>query len=194
MDYATEVPGDGSLTLDPARAPDDAEEPAPEESVQLYGERTSRALLRFIADASHQLKTPLAGLQSTSELALSSREPAIWRQALETVHDSAGRTSRLAGQMLSLTRLQHLGPGHERQPLALDRLMREVATDWADRQDSRDHDLGLVIDMPTPVWVEGERWALHELLNNLIDNACRYTPPGSEIVLARFAQLQKRRT
>jgi two-component system sensor histidine kinase TctE len=141
------------------------------------------ALLRFIADASHQLKTPLAGLQSTSELALTSREPAIWRQALETVHDSAGRTSRLAGQMLSLTRLQHLGPGHERHPLALDRLMREVATDWADRQDSRDHDLGLVIDMPTPVWVEGERWALHELLNNLIDNACRYTPPGSEITL-----------
>uniref|UniRef100_UPI0026F24377 sensor histidine kinase n=1 Tax=Salinicola salarius TaxID=430457 RepID=UPI0026F24377 len=42
---------------------------------------------------------------------------------------------------------------------------------------------GLVIDMPTPVWVEGERWALHELLNNLIDNACRYTPPGSEITL-----------
>ncbi|WP_322528063.1 sensor histidine kinase N-terminal domain-containing protein [Salinicola sp. LHM] len=141
------------------------------------------ALLRFIADASHQLKTPLAGLQSTSELALTSREPAIWHQALEAVHDSAERTSRLAGQMLSLTRLQHLGPGHERHPLALDRLIREVATDWADRQDSRDHDLGLVIDMSTPVWVEGESWALHELLNNLIDNACRYTPPGSEITL-----------
>ncbi|MAM57024.1 MAG: histidine kinase [Salinicola sp.] len=142
------------------------------------------ALLRFIADASHQLKTPLAGLQSTSELALTSNEPGVWHQALVTVHDSAGRTSRLAGQMLSLTRLQHLGPLHERQPLALDRLMREITVDWADRQDSRDHDLGLAIEAPAPVWVEGESWALRELLNNLIDNAFRYTPPGSEITLA----------
>jgi len=141
------------------------------------------ALLRFIADASHQLKTPLAGLQSTSELALTRRDPDAWYQALATVHDGAERTSRLASQMLSLTRLQHLGPGHGRQPLALDQLMREVAIDWADRQDSRGHDLGLAIEVSTPAWVEGERWALHELLNNLIDNACRYTPPGSEITL-----------
>lgn len=141
------------------------------------------ALLRFIADASHQLKTPLAGLQSTSELALTQRDPEAWHQALITVHASAERTSRLAGQMLSLTRLQHLAPGHDAQPLALDQLMREVATDWADRQESRDHDLGLAIEMAAPVWVEGERWALRELLNNLIDNACRYTPPGSEITL-----------
>lgn len=141
------------------------------------------ALLRFIADASHQLKTPLAGLQSTSELALSQPDPAEWHRALAAVHDSAGRTSRLAGQMLSLTRLQHLGPGHRRQPLALDRLLREVVTEWADRQDSREHDLGLAIVSQEPIWVEGESWALRELLNNLIDNACRYTPPGSEITL-----------
>nr|WP_286009635.1 sensor histidine kinase [Salinicola sp. S1-1-2] len=140
-------------------------------------------LLRFIADASHQLKTPLAGLQSTSELALASEDPAAWRRALATVHESAGRTSRLAGQMLSLTRLDHLGPAHERHPLALDRLLREVVTDWAEREASHAHDLGLDIQTPRPVWVEGEAWALAELLHNWIDNACRYTPPGSTITL-----------
>ncbi|MCE3028455.1 sensor histidine kinase [Salinicola sp. DM10] len=142
------------------------------------------ALLRFIADASHQLKTPLAGLQSTSELALASPDPEAWRRALNEVHDSASRTSRLAGQMLSLTRLRHLGPDQERQPLALDTLLRAVVMEWADRQESRDHDLGLALECALPAWVAGESWALHELLNNLIDNACRYTPHGSQITVA----------
>lgn len=139
------------------------------------------ALLRFIADASHQLKTPLAGLQSTSELALASPDPDHWRRALVTVHDSASRTSRLASQMLSLTRLHHLGPEHERQPLRLDRLLREIVTDWADRERTREHDIGLALDAVSPCWIDGEAWALHELCGNLIDNACRYTPPGSRV-------------
>ncbi|GHB31971.1 sensor histidine kinase [Salinicola rhizosphaerae] len=140
-------------------------------------------LLRFIADASHQLKTPLAGLQSTSELALAVEDPAEWRRALTAVQASAGRTSRLAGQMLSLTRLDHLGPTHERRPLALDRLLRDIVIEWAEREASQAHDLGLAIEASTPVWIDGEAWALAELLHNWIDNACRYTPPGSTITL-----------
>lgn len=145
------------------------------------------ALLRFTADASHQLKTPLAGLQSTSELALHSNRPEDWRQALQTVHDSSARTSRLAGQLLSLARLRH---GEEGIPSRIDlaSLLRETVMEWAERDDARHHDLGLG-DMPDgPVPVQGEPWSLREMIGNLIDNALRYTPPGSEITLGLAQQ------
>jgi len=139
-------------------------------------------LLRFTADASHQLKTPLAGLQSTSELALLSERPTDWRQALETVHDSAARTSRLATQLLSLGRLQH-SMGTASEQVNLPELVRETVMDWAERDIARSHDLGLS-DLPeTPVYIRGEPWMLREMIGNLIDNALRYTPAATEITV-----------
>lgn len=140
------------------------------------------ALLRFTADASHQLKTPLAGLQSTSELALQSERPEDWRQALETVYDSAARTSRLAGQLLSLARLRHA----EEASLAtvdLSVVLRESIIEWAERDVAQYHDLGLAPLPDAPVRIQGEPWSLREMIGNLIDNALRYTPPDSEITL-----------
>lgn len=145
------------------------------------------ALLRFTADASHQLKTPLAGLQSTSELALQSEHPEDWRQALETVHHSAARTSRLAGQLLSLARLRHAGEG-SLATVDLAALLRETVMAWAECDDARHHDLGLAPLPDAPLHVQGEPWSLAEMIGNLIDNALRYTPPGSEITLGLARQ------
>ncbi|MGC3872574.1 sensor histidine kinase [Halomonas sp. GXIMD04776] len=139
------------------------------------------ALLRFTADASHQLKTPLAGLQNTSELALQSSRPQEWRHALETIQRSAARTSRLAGQLLSLARLRH-ATQERLAPLDLATTVRETVLEWVEREAARHHDLGLA-PSPAPVFIEGELWTLKELINNLIDNALRYTPPGSTITL-----------
>ena len=140
------------------------------------------ALIRFSADASHQLKTPLAGLQSTSELALQSDRPEDWRQALQTVHDSSARTSRLAGQLLSLGRLRNAEAATMTR-IDLAALLRETVIEWAERDLSRHHDLGLEPVPEHPVWILGESWSLQELIGNLIDNALRYTPKGSEITL-----------
>ncbi|ALM51453.1 sensor histidine kinase [Halomonas huangheensis] len=145
-------------------------------------------LLRFTADASHQLKTPLAGLQTTSELALRSDDPARWREALDQVHDSAARTSRLAGQLLSLARLRHIQGDSRQTPLELTALVREVALDWAGREQARHHDLGLEPLPPSPVMVVAEDWALRELLGNLLDNALHYTPAGSHISLKMYCE------
>jgi two-component system sensor histidine kinase TctE len=141
------------------------------------------ALLRFTADASHQLKTPLAGLQSVSELALQSDRPEDWRQALQTVHDSSERTSRLAGQLLSLARLRH-GTDTPRIQLDLAHLLRVTVMEWAERNTSKDHDLGLAPLPSDPVIILGDPYSLGEMIGNLIDNALRYTEAGCEITLA----------
>ncbi|SDL24767.1 two-component system, OmpR family, sensor histidine kinase TctE [Modicisalibacter muralis] len=140
-------------------------------------------LLRFTADASHQIKTPLTGLRSTCELALQSRRPEEWRQALETVNDNATRTSRLAEQLLSLARLRHASSEHERGSFDLVALLRDCVMEWAERATSRNHDLGLAPLPDKAMMVRGEPWSLHELVGNLVDNALRYTPPGTIITL-----------
>lgn len=139
-------------------------------------------LLRFTADASHQLKTPLAGLQSTSELALQSDQPEDWYRALQTVHDSSARTSRLASQLLSLARLRHADEGvATRIDLAI--LLRDTVMEWAERDDAQHHDLGMAPLPDAALFILGEPWSLREMIGNLIDNALRYTPARSEITL-----------
>ncbi|MBS4153025.1 sensor histidine kinase [Cobetia sp. MC34] len=141
------------------------------------------ALLRFTADASHQLRTPLAGVQNAAEFALGSDSPAQWHQALSDIHASAARTSRLAGQLLNLTRLRHLALPTEQDALDLADLLRSVVLEWVDHDLARQHDLGLAELPAQPICVIGEPWALREMIGNLIENALRYTPAGSEITL-----------
>ncbi|WP_227370129.1 sensor histidine kinase [Halomonas sp. M20] len=140
------------------------------------------ALLRLTADASHQLKTPLAGLQNTSELALQSDNPEQWYQALQRVHESAARTSRLANQLLSLARLRHAS-AQMLERLDLKTTLRDCVMEWAERDIAQHHDLGLAPLPASPVTIKAEPWAIREMIGNLIDNALRHTPQGSEITL-----------
>ncbi|QEA37898.1 sensor histidine kinase [Pistricoccus aurantiacus] len=167
-----------------ARVPEELREMAETLDTLFARQRDSRdALLRFTADASHQLKTPLAGLQSISELALQNSDPAEWHAALAAVHDGAERTSRLAGQLLSLARLRHLEEKNDVVPLDIVAVLRETLLDWAGREVARRHDLGMAAPPAGPLLVRAESWMIRELLGNLIDNALRYTPPGSRITL-----------
>ncbi|SEM93592.1 sensor histidine kinase [Halomonas caseinilytica] len=128
---------------------------------------------RFIGDASHQLRTPLAGLSARAELALRQDDPAQWHQALVAMQETSARTSRLAIQLLSLTRLDNPEYRPELAPVALDELARRtVKQHWsACHRDGVD----LGVEAPTAtVQVQGLDWQLEEALGNLIDNGRRY--------------------
>jgi two-component system sensor histidine kinase TctE len=131
---------------------------------------------RFIADAAHQMKTPLAGLRMQAELAQREQSPEELRRSLAQIAGSSERAAHLVTQLLSLARMENLAGSGSMVPLDLAALSREVVKDWLPRAWARRIDLGLEAD-DHPVMVQGNRLMLTEMLNNLLDNAIRYTPP-----------------
>lgn len=138
---------------------------------------------RFVADAAHQLRTPLTGLKTQAELALRSADPAAARESLQRIVTSTDRTSRLVTQLLSLARAEPEGQTTlRRDRLDLTRLMRAVTADWIPRALETSIDLGFSGD--SPAWIQGDATLLREMAGNLIENALRYCPRGSEITVA----------
>jgi two-component system sensor histidine kinase TctE len=135
---------------------------------------------RFIADAAHQMKTPLAGLRTQAELALREPDPAQLRLSLEQLARGSARSAHLISQLLALARTENQRDQAVLEHLDLNPLARAVATDWADKAIDRSIDFGLETDdQPAPI--AGQAILLRELMNNLIDNALCYTPHGGRV-------------
>jgi signal transduction histidine kinase len=139
---------------------------------------------RFIADAAHQLKTPVAGLKTQIELALREEEPQRVRHSLAQLYVSADRLSRLVRQLLSLARNE---PGAveaiQLQPLDLDTFALDISMEWAPQALKHGVDLGFE-HASQPVMISADRDRLRELINNLIDNAVRYSKEGGRVTVA----------
>lgn len=138
---------------------------------------------RFVADAAHQLRTPLAGLQAQVEAWALPASDSITLRAdqLQKLRDATRRTSQLANQLLALSRADARASMSEpRQPVDLKALCEEVLEEYLDRAGARQIDLGLEA---ADVQVQGYAWLLRELLSNLVDNAVRYTPAGGHVTL-----------
>ncbi|HEY8905328.1 MAG TPA: sensor histidine kinase, partial [Rhodoferax sp.] len=134
---------------------------------------------RFLNDAAHQLRTPLAGLISQTELALTEADPQALRSRLNKVLSGAQRSAHLVHQLLSLARNE---VEVKLQPLDVAALAREVARDWTPRAVKNNIDLGF--EGAEHLMVAGEALLLGEALNNLIDNALTYAGAGSEVTLS----------
>jgi two-component system sensor histidine kinase TctE len=133
---------------------------------------------RFLNDAAHQLRTPLAGLISHVELAQRQAiEPAL-QDRLAKVLTGAERSAHLVHQLLTLARTETQA---RQAPLDLASLARDVAREWTPRALVAGMDLGYEGLEHLPI--SGDALQLREAVSNLIDNALRYTPRGSEITL-----------
>jgi two-component system sensor histidine kinase TctE len=138
---------------------------------------------RFIADAAHQLKTPLAGMRMQSELALRQDKQEEIHKSLLQLAKSSGAATRLVNQLLALARAENQNP-HSKSfvPLELGELARSAVHDFVQISFTRQIDLGF--EQPGhAVTVIGNPLTLRELLNNLIDNALHYTPRGGSITV-----------
>ena len=139
---------------------------------------------RFIADAAHQLKTPVAGLKAQIEMTLREDEPQRVRHSLAQLYVGVDRLSRLVQQLLSLARNE---PGAieavRLQALDLDAFALEISMEWVPLAITQGVDLGFEGAGHT-VMIDAEPDRLRELINNLIDNAVRYSAHGGRVTVA----------
>ncbi|KDC79075.1 two-component sensor kinase N-terminal domain protein [Bordetella bronchiseptica MBORD632] len=182
-----------------ARRPDDLspidEQAAPSEIAPLVGamndllDRLSANIetqRRFVADAAHQLKTPLAGLRTQAELALRDASPEEMQSSLRQLVTGSERATRLVNQLLLLARAEN--PDSPGQALTdLNAIAYEQTMQWVPQALALSTDLGFE-GADRPVGISGNAILLAELLNNLIDNALRYTPRGGHITVRVSAQ------
>ncbi|MFF2847785.1 sensor histidine kinase [Streptomyces sp. NPDC058001] len=139
-------------------------------------------LRRFAADASHELRTPVATVRAHAELALRHPGPVPIevRHALERVQSESQRMSGLVDDLLLLARLD-AGRPLARDPVDLTRLAIDTLDDA--RAVSRDH--RWLLDLPLePVFVTGDEHRLHQVVANLLANARLHTPPGTTVTLS----------
>jgi two-component system sensor histidine kinase TctE len=155
--------------------------------IQALNQHTERldkliaARQRFLDDASHQLRTPLAALKTQAEYGLSQATPDVSGALLQDIHRTTDETIRLVNQLLTLARAEPQGvAARDMTPFDLATLARETTAELVPAARRKRIDLGFDSD-DRPCTVAGTRLLLHELIVNLLDNAIRYTQSGGEI-------------
>lgn len=137
---------------------------------------------RFISDAAHQLKTPLAGLKTQTELALREKDPEKTLHALGQINHASSNLSHVVSQLLALNKAgQDASTFIDLKPLDIDKLAEQVCAEWVNSALQKNIDLGF--EGASKSVIEGNEILLRELMNNLIDNAIRYTPNGGQITV-----------
>ncbi|MEV5909088.1 sensor histidine kinase [Streptomyces chartreusis] len=139
-------------------------------------------LRRFAADASHELRTPVASVRGHAELALlhPGPVPPEVTRALERIAAESARMGEMVDEMLLLARLD-AGRALQRQPVDLTRLVLDAVTDA--RAAGPDH--RWTLELPEePVTVTGDEHRLHQVLANLLANARIHTPEGTQVTVS----------
>lgn len=178
---AISLSGDFSARVETSRGGDEVGELAVAFNEMLEAlEQNHQALQRFLANASHQLRTPLTTIRANLDLVQRPDLPIEERRAiLADARDEAERMARLVRDLLSLARAES-GARLEFGPVELDALLVESVRRerrWASHVRMR-------VASVEPAAVDGDRDRLRELVEILLDNAARYTPPGGSVTAA----------
>ena len=156
--------------------------PAPAEVRQLLGglnrfmerlQATLGLMQSFLADAAHQIRTPLATLRAQADLAAEEENPATLRSYVHKIHRNAALASQVTNQLLSHTMVSHRGQVATREPVELVALLRQVAQ----RAEAGGVSPPIELDLRAldgPAMVEGDPITLREAFTNLLDNARHY--------------------
>jgi two-component system OmpR family sensor kinase len=149
----------------------------------LFGrlQRARAAQQQFIADAAHELRSPLTALKLQSQALRKPMDDTARHAALERLDEGMERAIELSGQLLSLAREEAGEPMSHFEDVDLEQLAREVVAEVLPQAQVRAIDLGLASG--AALAVPGQRQALHVLLRNLLDNAIKYTPPHGTVDL-----------
>jgi len=137
---------------------------------------------RFVADASHQLRTPLAVLRAEADAALRQEDPAALRAAVARLAGHSEATSHLASQLLALARAEPGPHGAATEPLDLTGIARDAAAALVPGALARSVDLGF--EGEEPVTIRGDAVLVRELIGNLVDNAVRYGRAGGRVTVS----------
>ena len=139
---------------------------------------------RFVIDASHELRTPVAAIRSMTDVALAhntSIEPEVYLAMLRDINIEAERLGHLISDLLVLACTDENKIALEREPIQLDLLTVDVAATMELLAAEKDVTLEVHVDKPAPV--VGDEVRLIQVLMNLIDNAINYTNPGGQVTV-----------
>jgi len=134
---------------------------------------------RFIANAAHQLRTPLSGLKTHAELARRQPSTVELKSLLDMIAGETERTSHLVNQLLTLARAEP-GETASKQPVNLHELIGRDLQGWVQRALRKNIDLGFEL---RDAWTLGEPLLLRELVANLLDNALAYTQAEGSVTV-----------
>jgi len=141
----------------------------------------------FLANVAHQLRTPLAGMRTQIELLAAQESKPAATSSLAMMQDSTERMIRQVNQLLSFARAE---PGPLRkthmEQMSLDQLLEDSIQHFVEQALRKDIDLGFDLQ---PTMVHGDRFLLRDLVDNLVDNAIRYTPAKGTVTVSCFPHL-----